>query len=55
MVPEFVLSLADGPLLLLLVLFYSLFDLCWPAKTSEVHFGYLLRNKQLADSAKICS
>ena len=35
MVPEFVLSLADGPLLLLLVLFYSLFDLCWPAKTSE--------------------
>ena len=35
MVPGFVLSLADGPLLLLLVLFYSYFDLSWPPMTSE--------------------
>ena len=35
MVPGFVLSLADGPLLLLLVLFYSYFDLSWPLMTSE--------------------
>jgi hypothetical protein len=35
MVPGFVLSLADGPLLLLKVLFYSCFDLSWPPMTSE--------------------
>ena len=35
MVPGFVLSLADGPLLLQMVLFYSSFDLCWPSMTSE--------------------
>ena len=35
MVPGFVLSLADGPLLLLLVLIYSCFDLSWPQMTSE--------------------
>ena len=34
MVPGFVLSLADGPLLLLLVLFYSYFDLSWPPMAS---------------------
>ena len=35
MVPGFVLSLADGALLLLTVLFYSYFDLSWPLMTSE--------------------
>ena len=35
MVPGFVLSLADGPLLLLMVHFYSRFDRCWPPMTSE--------------------
>jgi hypothetical protein len=35
MVPGFVLSLADGPLLVLKVLFYSCFDLSWPPMTSE--------------------
>ena len=35
MVPGFVISLADGPLLLLMVLFYSYFDLSWPLMTSE--------------------
>jgi hypothetical protein len=34
MVPGFVLSLADGPLLLLKVLFCSSFDLSWPPMTS---------------------
>ena len=58
MVPGFVLSLADGPLLLLMVLFYSYFDLSWPLMTSEdaqicVHFGNLLRNLQPADGARI--
>ena len=35
MVPGFVFSLADGPLLLLLVLIYSCFDFSWPQMTSE--------------------
>ena len=35
MVPGFVISLADGPLLLLNVLYYSFFDLSWPPMTSE--------------------
>ena len=35
MVPGFVLSLDDGPLLLLTVLFHSCFDLSWPLMTSE--------------------
>ena len=35
MVPGFVLTLVDGPLLLLTVLFYSYFDLSWPLMTSE--------------------
>ena len=35
MVPGFVLSLADGPLLLLMVHSYSCFDLSWPPMTSE--------------------
>ena len=35
MVPGFVLSLADGALLLLTVLFNSYFDLSWPLMTSE--------------------
>ena len=60
MVPGFVLSLADGALLLLTVLFYSCFDVSWPLMTSEdakicVHFGNLLRNLQPADGARICT
>ena len=35
MVPGFVLSLADGALLLLTVLFYSYCDLSWPLMTSK--------------------
>ena len=35
MVPGFVLSLADGALFLLTVLFHSCFDLPWPLMTSE--------------------
>ena len=35
MVPGFVVSSADGPLLLLMVLIYSSFDLSWPLMTSE--------------------
>ena len=35
MVPGFVPSLADGPLLLLTVLLYSCFDLSWAPMTSE--------------------
>ena len=35
MVPGFVLSLADGAHLSLIVLFYSCFDLSWPQMTSE--------------------
>ena len=36
MVPGFVLSLADGAHLSLIVLFYSCFDLSWPQMTFEV-------------------
>ena len=35
MVPGFVVSSADGPLLLLMLLIYSSFDLSWPLMTSE--------------------
>ena len=35
MVPGFVVSSADGPLLLLMVLIYSCFDLSWPQMTSD--------------------
>ena len=35
MVPGFVLSLADGAHLSLMLLIYSCFDLCWPPMTSE--------------------
>ena len=35
MVPGFVLSLADGALLLLMVLFHRCLDLSWPLMTSE--------------------
>ena len=35
MVPGFVLSLADGALLLLTILFYSCFNLSWPLMTTE--------------------
>jgi hypothetical protein len=34
MVPGFVLSLADGPLLILKVICYSCVDLTWPPMTS---------------------
>ena len=60
MVPGFVLSLDDGPLLLLTVLFHSCFDLSWPLMTSEDAqilraLGNLLRNLQPADGARICA
>ena len=35
MVPGFVLSLADGAHLSLMLLIYSCFDLSWPPMTSE--------------------
>ena len=35
MVPGFVLSLADGAHLGLMLLIYSCFDLCWTPMTSE--------------------
>ena len=35
MVPGFVLSLADGAHLSLMLLIYSCFDLSWPQMTSE--------------------
>ena len=35
MVPGFVLSSADGPLLIQLVLIYCCFDFTWPPMTSE--------------------
>ena len=35
MVPGFVISLADGDLVLLMGLFYSCFDFSWPPMASE--------------------